>query len=112
MHEEEWKVYPTKEKPLSSEQWKTLHEILSRGIEEASSEFTYEYFRKYCYLPGSRFCFNTQYVYFDGIPRNIDIVHSEESFFQQSTVHDYHDLTFEEIMILKEIYEFIVGDFP
>lgn len=112
MHDESWKDYPPKSESLSSEQWKNLHEILSRGIEEASLEFTYEYFRKYCYLFDSGFCFNTRYVYFDGIPRYIDKVHSEESFFQQSTVHDFHDLTYDEIVTLKNIYEFIIGDFP
>jgi hypothetical protein len=106
-------VYPVKEPALSDEQWKKLHEILSSGtVEEISFNFTYEYFRKYCYLPGSRFCFNAQYVYFNGTPRYIDKVHSEESFFQQSTVHDYYDLTFDEIMLLKQIYEVIIGEFP
>lgn len=116
MHDESWKDYPDKRDFPSEDQWKKVHYVLDVcqkvGVKYCTSYFTYEYFRKYCYVPDTGFCFNTQYVYFDGIPRYIDKVHSEESFFQQSTVHDYHDLTFEEIMILKEIYEFIVGDFP
>lgn len=113
MHNEDWKVYPVKEPALSDDQWKNLHEILSSGtVEEIAFNFTYEYFKQYCYLPGSWFWFNTEYVYFNGTPRLIDKVHSEESFFQQSTVHDFYDLTFTEIMLLKEIYEFLIGEFP
>ena len=112
-HEDGIIVYSKKESAITEEQWTTIHEILSNEtVEEIAYNFTYEYFLKYCYLPGSRFCFNMNFVYFNGTPRPIDKVLSEESYFQQSTVHDYYDLTFEEIMILKEIYEFIIGDFP
>lgn len=116
MHDESWKDYPDKRDFPSTEQWKKIHYVLdickNIGIQYCTSYFTYEYFRKYAYINDSGFCFNTYYVYFDGKPRYIDKVHSEESFFQQSTVQDYYDLTFEEIMLLKEIYEFIIGDFP
>lgn len=116
MHDETWKDYPDKMDFPSTSDWEYIHYVLkickNVGIQYCTSYFRYEYFRKYCTLSDMGFCFNTQYVYFDGIPRYIDKVHSEESFFQQSTVHDYHDLTFDEIMLLTEIYEFIVGDFP
>lgn len=116
MHDESWKDYPQKKDFQTEDQWKKVHYVLNVcltvGVKYCTSYFIYEYFRKYCYIPDTGFCFDAHTVHFDGIPRDIDKVHSEESYFQQSTVHDYYDLTFEEIMILKEIYEFIEGDFP
>lgn len=116
MHDETWKDYPNKKDFPSDEQWTKIHYVINIcktvDISYCTSYFTYEYFRKYCYLHDTGFCFNTQYVYFDGIPRYIDKVLSEESYFQQSTIYDYYDLTFEEIIILKQIYEFITGEFP
>lgn len=112
-HNDDVIVYSTKEPTVTQEQWNTIHEMLSnKTVEEIAYDFTYEYFRKYCYLPGSSFCFNMNFVYFNGTIRPIDKVHSEESFFQQSTVYDFHDLSFDEIMKLKQIYEFIIGEFP
>jgi hypothetical protein len=118
MHNESWKDEPIEFKAvhLSEDQWKVVKEVIHRFKYEGSASVwgyvTYDYFIKYCSVDGTGFSFNCRNLFYNGSRRNIDKVHSEESYFQQSTVHDFLDLTLEEILVLKEIYEFILGEMP
>lgn len=102
--------------PMTDENWKEVHTIinnyLTNGADAIFGYITYDYFPKYCYIIATGFSFTNEYIHFNGTRRNIDKVHSEESFFQQSTVQDFYDLELSEILALKQIYEFMIGDFP
>lgn len=102
--------------PMTDENWKEVHRILNeyitKGQETIYGYITYDFFPKYCYIIAEGFSFTNEYVHFNGTRRYIDKVFSEESFFQQSTCHDFYDLTLEEIMALKEIYIILIGEFP
>ncbi|SOK58733.1 g456 [Yersinia phage fHe-Yen9-04] len=102
--------------PMSDENWKEVHTIINNYITNGENTVygyvTYDYFPKYCYMMATGFSFTNEYVHFNGSRRIIDQVLSEESFFQQSTIYDFYDLTLEEIIALKEIYKFMLGDFP
>lgn len=116
MHDESWKDVPTYRELMTDENWKEVHEtiamIISNGNESSYGYVTYDYYVKYCYMPGTGFSFSNKYVYYNGTRRSIDEVHSEESYFQQSTMQNFSELSLIEIIALKDIYEFMIGEFP
>lgn len=95
--------------------WNTVHSFLQQYHEDPEhtahyGNAYYDYFVKYCTVYGTGFNFTDEFIEFGNTRSNIDLVHDECSYFQHSTVQDFHDLTYTEIAALKEIYIVLRGE--